>query len=169
MSGFSITRRDVDHMIDFMKEAQGRALNYRKPAENAMGVLGSQAESGLAAFGYGVVEGAFGPVSLGPVPADLAGAFLLHLGGLFGLFGGAAGHAHNFAQGLADASLHRLGIGMGARWAQKPKAATAGTNARGGYHISGTNPRGRYDAVAGRASIKPMTEAEIAAHVNAIR
>jgi hypothetical protein len=175
MSGFAITRRDVDDMISFMQNAQGRALDYKKPAENAMGVIGSQVESGFAAFSYGMLEGAYGPITVGPVPADGLLALALHGLGLFGVFGGAEGHAHNFAQGLADSALHRLGAGLGNRLATQHAAAkTSGTSAhpyRGENAFGRTDARGREHAFAGAPAprIKPMTEAEIAAHVNAIR
>jgi hypothetical protein len=161
-----ISRRDLDHAMSFAKELHGRALNNRDAGENAMGVIGSQAESGLAAFGYGALEGMKGPISVGPVSLDIGLATLLHAAGLFGLFGKQAGHAHNFAQGLADGYLGRRRLGVGAAYAQKHHAKTAGTAPRGGYsaRVAGTNPRGRF-----AGNMKPLVESEIAMMTRDIR
>ncbi len=163
MSGFAITRRDLDHALDFMKDAHGRAISKSKTGENAMGVIGSQVESGFAAFAYGALEGSMGPISVLDVPADAITSVVLHAAGLFGLFGGASGHAHNLAQGLGDGYLHRLGMGIGMKYASKPASApsaVAKAAGRAGSFVSGTRTR---------SPMKPMTEAEIAALTSSIR
>lgn len=168
-----ITRRDIESAIEQIGLVRGQASAHSSKGEYVAGTLASQAESGLAAFGYGCLEGAYGPVRIMNVHADLAAALALHAAGIFGLFGKHAGHAHNFAQGLADGYLARLGMGTGAKYANdksgRPFQATSGPS----FQVSGTRdprrPRMNGAAAISGERPRPMTTAEIAAAAQQIR
>lgn len=158
-----ITRRDLEEAFNYANKIHKTGSGLREHGEYVVGTAAAQAESGLAAFGYGVLEGRMGPVKVGPVSGDLLAGLALHLAGFSGYAGKMRGHAHNFAQGLMDGYLHRLGIGVG---------TTMGM-AAGHTAISTTDPKGAF-AVGGSAPALtagqvPLTQAEIAALAQTIR
>lgn len=154
----NITRRDVEDAIRFAGSTQRSLSPYREHGEYLAGTVACQAESGLAAFGYGLLEGRYGPIKVGPVHLDLLAGLGLHAAGFLGVAGKHAGHVHNFAQGLCDGYLHRLGIGMGTTMAMNSGVQP--------HRISGgTNPRGRFGAVHPSQRPAPLTQSEIAALV----
>lgn len=152
----NISRRDVEEAIRYAGSVQRSISPYKAHGEYLAGTVACQAESGLAAFGYGMLEGRYGPIKVGPVHLDLLAGLALHAGGFLGVAGKHAGHVHNFAQGLCDGYLHRLGIGMG---------TTMGLSAGVKPHTisGGTNPRGRFGGVPQNRRPAPLTQAEIAA------
>lgn len=159
----NITRRDLEHAFAYANSLHTRGQSVAKHGEYVVGTVACQAESGLASFGYGVLEGRYGPVKVGPVSADLLAALLLHGAGFLGVTGKMSGHAHNFAQGLADGYLQRLGIGIGTSMGQKAgKAPHQISGARTSTFVGGA----RQATVVGAARSRGMsqlTEAEIAA------
>ncbi len=108
-----ISRRDVEQALRYARSVTARATSKDG---STMGVLLRQGTSAAAAFGYGVVEGRFGPQNLGPVSVDLLTAILLNVAGFSGIAGDYSGHAHNVAQGLLDGYAHRMGVGLGDMW-----------------------------------------------------
>lgn len=148
----TITRRDIE-----AAERMGRsAMRHKEKVENVMGAVTQTAEISVAAFGMGVLQGRFGPISLGPIPVDLLAFALLSLGGYMGLGGKYNEHMHNFADGLGASYLHTLGAGFGVSWGQKAGKSPFATS---GAHIAGAIGSGS----------APLTEAELAAMAHAVR
>lgn len=166
----NITRRDLEHAWNTAQSVHRRLSGHKGMIEAGASAFTTQAESGLAAFGYGVLEGRHGPVKIGPVSADLLAAAVLHGVGVFGLAGEYGGHLSNFANGLLDGYLHRMGIGLGASMAQKAgRALPSVADPKGAFHFgarSGMNPRrgdeGRRTGVGARRA-QPMSDGELAA------
>jgi hypothetical protein len=160
----NITRRDLEHAFAYANSLHSRGQSVAKHGEYVVGTVACQAESGIAAFGYGVIEGRVGPVKVGPISADLLAAILLHGAGFLGFTGKMSGHAHNFAQGLADGYLHRLGIGIGTELGKK--AGRAPHQISGAHHhsnIVGAALRSHIVGAARSRGMSQLTEAEIAA------
>lgn len=155
----NISRRDVENALATMGSAHRSASRFKGHGEYVVGTFAAQAESGLSAFGYGALEGRFGPIKVGPVSADLLAAVLIHGAALLGVAGAHAGHAHNFAQGLMDGHLHRLGIGVGTAWGKSAGSAPAKVSGRAGHAFERGATHARVDA----GGTKPLTAAEIAA------
>lgn len=161
----NITRRDLEHAWDVATSVHRDLSGHKGMIKATAGAVATQAESGLAAFGYGYVEGKYGPVKVGPLDADFLAALVLHGIGISGFAGEYGGHLNNFATGLLDGYLHRLGVGMGAM----SKPAKAGPVGRLGtrygdfnHTIGRTNPAyGDFNHRVGKAT--PMSDAEIAA------
>lgn len=112
-----LTRRDIASGLGQLRDQASRALDLGGRTETSFGAIGSQLVSGGASFGYGILDGCFGPIKLGPVQADLLGALLCHGAGFFGLAGRHQDVAHSLGQGLFDGFLGRLGSGIGAEMA----------------------------------------------------
>lgn len=167
----NISRRDLEHAFAYANSLHSRGQSVAKHGEYVVGTVACQAESGLAAFGYGVLEGRVGPVKIGPISADLLAAVLLHGAGFLGVTGKISGHAHNFAQGLADGYLHRLGIGLGTTMGQKAGRAPHQISGAQRSNIIGAS-RSHVVGAATHARARGMsqlTEAEIAALAQARR
>lgn len=165
MSGLSISRRDVEEALDYAGRMRDHAKGMSHKGEYVLGTVATQAESGLAAFGYGVVLGKFGEVKIGPAPADLLAGVGLHAAGLLGAFGKHAGHAHNFAQGLIDGYVQRLGVGVGVRMAQKAAPPRVSGAMGGGLTSNTVNPSYRF----GAAQPEPLTVADVVAMADRIK
>jgi hypothetical protein len=166
----NISRRDLEHAFAYANSLHSRGQSVAKHGEYVVGTVACQAESGLASFGYGVIEGRYGPVKIGPVSADLLAALLLHGAGFLGVTGKMSGHAHNFAQGLADGYLQRLGIGIGTTMGQKAgKAPHQISGAQHSATIIGTRLRSTIVGAARSRGMSQLTEAEIAALAQAHR
>lgn len=142
MSGVNLTVRDLHHAMDYAGRLRDHARALSHTGEYVLGTTAQQAESGLAAFGYGVLLGRYGEIKIGPFSADVVGGVALHGAGLLGLFGKHAGHAHNAAQGLIDGFVQRVGIGIGARSTQK----TAPAKVSGASNLGSINPSYRFGA-----------------------
>ncbi len=169
----NITRRDLEHAFAYANSVHSRGQSLAKHGEYVVGTVACQAESGLASFGYGVLEGRYGPVKIGPVSADLAAAVLLHGAGFLGITGKMSGHAHNFAQGLADGYLQRLGIGIGTSLGVKagkaPHQISGGVRRAKGAIIGGFDGGHIGGGQAHARGMSQLTEAEIAALAQAHR
>ena len=119
----AFTRRDVEQGIRTLQATHAKYLGFKGHTEDAVGAVAGQVLSGTAAFGYGVAEGMFGPIKVGPVHADVGAALLLHGIAFFGYAGRHQGAAHSIAQGLADGFLARTGMGVGTTMALRRGAA----------------------------------------------
>lgn len=115
----AFTRRDVESGIRTLQATHARYLGYKGQTEEAVGAVAGQVLSGTAAFGYAVAEGMFGPITLGPVHADLLASLVGHGVAFFGYAGRHQGALHSIAQGLADGFLARYGMGIGTMLALK--------------------------------------------------
>lgn len=164
----NITRRDLEHAFAYANSLHSRGQSVAKHGEYVVGTVACQAESGIAAFGYGMLEGRVGPVKIGPVSADLLAALLLHGAGFLGVTGKMSGHAHNFAQGLADGYLHRLGIGIGTEMGKKAGRAPHQISGAQRSSIVGA-ARANIVGAARARGMSQLTEAEIAALAQAHR
>jgi hypothetical protein len=143
-----LSPRDVSQGIRHLRDQATRALDVGGRAEESFGAIGGQLVSGAAAFGYGVLDGAFGPIKLGPVDADLLGALLCHGAGFFGLAGRFQFVAHSLGQGLFDGYLGRTGAGVGAQLAlsragQPSAAPSAPAQVSGGAPVAAAPGRSR--------------------------
>ncbi len=146
MRDLPISRRDVQDALRFARSVSSRASGGGD--KGITGTLIRQGTSGAAAFGYGVLEGRFGPLQVGPVPANLVAAILLNFAGFSGFAGGAASHVHDAAQGLLDGYLHTMGVSIGDKLSKSAPAAPPQVKAAGARRsIMGASP---------------MTQAEIA-------
>jgi hypothetical protein len=108
-----LSRRDIEQGIRHLQSTHAQYLGLKGQTEEAFGAVASQCLSGVAAFGYGVAEGCYGPIKVGPVNLDLAAALLVHGVAFFGYAGRHQAAAHSIAQGLADGYAGRLGLGVG--------------------------------------------------------
>lgn len=108
-----LSRRDIESGIKHLQSVHADYLGFKGNAEDTIGAIASQALSGVAAFGYGVAEGMYGPIKVGPVHADLLAGLVLHGAAFFGYAGKHAGAAHSLAQGFVDGHLGRIGMGIG--------------------------------------------------------
>lgn len=148
-----LTRRDIESGIRTLQNTHAEYLGFKGKTEDAIGAVASQCLSGVAAFGYGVAEGCYGPIKVGPVNADLLAATLIHGLAFFGYAGRHQAAAHSLAQGLADGFLGRLGMGVGTNLhlgkgaAPSPQPQVKGL-APGQAFVSGSpqTPRGKVTA-----------------------
>lgn len=143
MSGIELSRRDIEDALAHVGRMRDGARGMAKQGSYVVGTIAGQVESAFAAGSYGVVLGRYGEVRIGPAPADLLAAFGLHVAGFLGAFGDHAGHAHNFAQGLLDGYVQRLGIGLGARMMQASKAPAAAPGAPATPQVAGVRRAAR--------------------------
>jgi hypothetical protein len=158
-----LTRRDIEGGIRHLQGVHANYLGFKGKSEDAIGAIASQCLSGVAAFGYGVAEGCYGPIKVGPVNADLLAATLLHGLAFFGYAGRHQHAAHSFAQGLADGFLGRMGLGVGTNIGlakAPPHPAVTTTGPGGSFHVGG---------VPQRAMPSRVTPAEITALVEQAR
>lgn len=153
MPYLQITRRDIDAAEEaYQKAAKPAARDpHLLPAvvRKHEGELVRTAEVLGAAFVTGVVKGKYGPVSVGPVPADaIVGLFMKGLGIYMG--GSKWGeHLCGLGDGVLAGVAHTLGAGVG-------------VGMSGPSRISGVLP-------ARSGGSAPLSRAEIAAMAKAVR
>lgn len=163
-----ITRRDIQDAIGFVTGQKAKYAEHA-PGETTAGAFAAQAISGVTAFGYGMIEGRFGPVMVGRhLSADLLGAALLHGLGLLGWAGRMQFATHSAAQGLLDGYAHRLGIGVGTKMglgagAPSRPVLASGASVAGSFHAETESDRRSPE------SRGPITEGEIVALVERSR
>jgi len=152
-----ISRSELDRAEKLARRALRRDPDIGGPAGRKAGLLCAGEVLG-AAFLTGVAKGRFGPISLGPVPADLIGGGALLLAGFFGgkMFGKATRHLWNVGLGVGAGYTHTLGAGVGINMATK---ATTTTTKLSGSRLAGALGRGA----------APLTQAELAAMARAVR
>jgi hypothetical protein len=160
-----LTRRDVEAGIRHLQGVHSDYLGIKGKTEDAFGAMASQCLSGVSAFGYGVAEGCYGPIKVGPVNADLLAALLIHGAAFFGYAGKHAPAAHSLAQGLADGFLGRMGIGVGTNLGMK-RGHQPVVSSGPSFHIGGASA----PQVSPQSRGKPeLTDAEITALVERAR
>jgi hypothetical protein len=159
-----LTRRDIESGIRHLQGVHADYLGIKGKSEDAFGAVASQCLSGVAAFSYGVAEGCYGPIKLGPVNADLAAALALHAAAFFGYAGKHAPAVHSLAQGLADGFLGRMGIGVGTNLGLR-KGHQPMTTASPSFHVGGASAP--HQVPSRRAG--DLTDAEITALVERAR
>ena len=157
----TITRRDLDSLAHRARDAQSRVARMRAKGESVTGQLSQTLEIAAGAAANGFISGRYGQINIGPVPADLAAAVALHLGGFAGVAGKYDEHLHNFADGLLAGYITKFMVGLGTSARAKaglPAVSTSGENAR----MHGGMP-------AMNAGYAPLSEAELAAMAHQIR
>jgi len=153
-----ISRRDIEQAHSMVRRA--RDVAKKADMEGMVGQAVQSLEIGSAALGLGYLSGRYGAIGIGPVPADLAAALTLHLGGYLGVAGKYSEHLHNFGDGAWSSYLVKMGAGLG-------------TNARlksgqSPFTASGENAR-RYGGMPTMNAGGPLTQAELAAMAQAAR
>jgi hypothetical protein len=155
MAGLMVTKRDIRRAEAY--------LARRDPASSSktshyVSTAVQSGEIAASTFLMGFAKGKYGPISLGPVPADLLGFGLLTAAGLFFSGSKASKHLHNVADGLGASYFNTLGMGVGVSVGHDKPFKAAPT-------ISGpAAARGQF-----RASTAPLTEAELRAMAQAVR
>ncbi len=158
---YQITRQDL-------ARAERHYKHHRSPGGHGGGgkmsvghFLGETAAVQGASLGMGVLTGRFGPLSLGPVPAELL-VFLVAGGvALSGVAKGATNVVANVGQGVLAGYTNDFGKGLGQMW-RTSAGLSAWTSAP---QVTTSGPGGRRLGAA-RA---PLTPAELAAMAHAVR
>jgi len=125
-----VSKEGINKLRHRVESLANRAKGMRDKSEAMTGRVVQTAEVGLAAFGFGMVNGRWGGVEVLGVPADLGAGIALHLAGFAGLGGKNAMHLHNFADGALSAYLTTLGAGMGRKMAREAIAGGAASDPR---------------------------------------
>lgn len=114
----NVTSAQIEEAIQTTLKAKERwqsfkqkaAAQFEETTKIALGIL----ETGLAAYGVGVVRGKYGEIKLVNVPYELVASTGLHLASFGGLFGQQKNHVHNIANGILSGYLSLLGLEHGA-------------------------------------------------------
>lgn len=169
MSGFNITRRDIDEAYASMRDAHSYIKRYQAQGENVVGRVVQSLEVGAGALGVGILSGRYGALHItgSKVPLDLAAGLAGHALAFFGLAGNYADHLHNFSDGVMAGWLTKWGVGIGAKMAVEAGVAPPPVTA-GALPSSGTVPM--VGCAGGSAAPKaPLTEAELAGMAHSVR
>jgi hypothetical protein len=172
---YQITRQDL-------ARAERHFKHHRSPTSHkggkmgVAGFLGETAAVQLSALGMGVLTGRYGPLSLGPIPAELL-VFLV-AGGV--ALSGVAGHTGgnvvaNVGQGVLAGYSNDFGKGLGSMWresaAQSDPTIKPWTSSNQ-YWPTTSNMHPTFAGAGGRklgAARAPLTPAELAAMAQAVR
>jgi hypothetical protein len=115
----NISRRDIQSAYDYANRGLSHARDPNGgQAGRALGKVLDAGVTAAGALGVGVASGRFGPLTVGPVPLDLAGAVGGHLVAFWleaDRPSEIANQVHNLSNGVLAGYLTKLGIGLGTR------------------------------------------------------
>jgi len=142
----AISRRDLESATVALRRHAAQAEREQAKKETYMGHLLQSGEIIAGAAASGLVSGRFGALSLGPIPADLVAAGVIHGIGFMGWLGKFSGDAHNLADGVLAAYFVKLGAGLGTEWRLRSgQSAFTSSGDGGAYGQMGLgNPAGGY-------------------------
>lgn len=118
----NVTAEQINEAYETALKSREKWLNFRKAAsakidETAREMLGIL-ETGAAAYGVGLVRGAYGEIKILKMPYEILLTTGLHLSAFGGLFGRQTAHVHAVANGVLGGYLGLLGMSHGASMKQ---------------------------------------------------
>lgn len=156
---FQVTRSHLVDAQDKLNRARAQVATIREKSAEAIGTIVQTFEVGGTAFGVGFMQGRWGSIELAGVPVEFIAGLGLHVLAFLGGAGRYAEHVHNVGDGALAGYATKLGQGFG----DKMKVGGVG----GGVGAMGQGFS--YTGALGQGSSRPLSDAELAALVNAAK
>lgn len=131
------------------ERAMATVKKVKKEAEHVMEKVLRTGETTATSFGFGLLNGYHGPVTVAKIPLELVVAGVTELGGYIGLAGKHSDHLNNIGDGALSAFAVIKGVQIGAEMKAKHAAGSAAgqiTTAKGHAALSQAEIRANIDA-----------------------